>query len=510
MRIQTWGAVCRRRTSTAAALIPANCGSVLLAVVAAISACAPPSSVSGVKATSPMPGEAWTPPRGAVSVDAKPSGSRTSIAVPSDLAARAQQLSLGDVIDLALRNSPQTGTTWAQARSAAAVYGASQGKWLPSIDAAVSGGPAQSISQNPARIPPRRSTVTAALSLQYTLLDFGARSGLESAAREGLYAADFTHNSTLQSVVLQSETAYFTYQASRGLLDAARKTLETAQANLAAADRRHEVGLATIADVLQARTALAQTQLNAQTAAGNVQSARAQLALALGLDANAPFDVVPDSGSAPVQTLAENVDSLIARAVRSRPDVAAARALAQASSYQVRATRSAVFPSITLGSNAGRNYSNIQTLEGQTYLVTFGLSVPLFNGFSRENDVVAATENASAAAARAEQARLQAVAQVFSSYYALQTATQRVSTAADLLASAARSEEVAEGRYAEGVGSILDLLTSQSVLADARAQSVQSRWTWYAALAQLSRDAGVLGPHGETNLTLTARSPRTP
>jgi outer membrane protein TolC len=53
------------------------------------------------------------------------------------------------------------------------------------------------------------------------------------------------------------------------------------------------------------------------------------------------------------------------------------------------------------------------------------------------------------------------------------------------------------------VGSILDLLTAQGALADARAQAVQSRWAWYAALAQLARDAGTLGPRGEPNLTLT-------
>jgi len=62
---------------------------------------------------------------------------------------------------------------------------------------------------------------------------------------------------------------------------------------------------------------------------------------------------------------------------------------------------------------------------------------------------------------------------------------------------------VARGRYAEGVGSIIDLLTTQSALADARAQAIQSRWTWYFALAQLARDAGVLGTRGEPNLTLT-------
>ena len=86
--------------------------------------------------------------------------------------------------------------------------------------------------------------------------------------------------------------------------------------------------------------------------------------------------------------------------------------------------------------------------------------------------------------------------------YALKTATQRVTTSADLLASATQSEEVARGRYAEGVGSILDLLSAQNALADARAQAVQARWNWFAALAQLARDAGTLGPRGEPNLTL--------
>ncbi|HZF73501.1 MAG TPA: TolC family protein, partial [Gemmatimonadaceae bacterium] len=84
------------------------------------------------------------------------------------------------------------------------------------------------------------------------------------------------------------------------------------------------------------------------------------------------------------------------------------------------------------------------------------------------------------------------------SYYALQTAQQRVTTADDLLASAEQSVQVAAGRYREGVGSIIDLLTAQSALANARAQQVQSRWQWYTSLAQLARDAGVLGVHGDT------------
>ena len=65
-------------------------------------------------------------------------------------------------------------------------------------------------------------------------------------------------------------------------------------------------------------------------------------------------------------------------------------------------------------------------------------------------------------------------------------------TTADLARSAKESEAVALGRYKEGVGSILDLLSAQSAMADARSQQVQAQWGWFMALAQLTHDAGLL------------------
>jgi outer membrane protein TolC len=82
------------------------------------------------------------------------------------------------------------------------------------------------------------------------------------------------------------------------------------------------------------------------------------------------------------------------------------------------------------------------------------------------------------------------VLQVWTSYYALETATQLVRTSSDLLASAEQSERVALGRYREGVGTILDLLAAQSALASARSQDIQARAGWFIALAQLARDTG--------------------
>jgi outer membrane protein TolC len=97
------------------------------------------------------------------------------------------------------------------------------------------------------------------------------------------------------------------------------------------------------------------------------------------------------------------------------------------------------------------------------------------------------------------------IQQVFNAYYGLRTATDRVRTSADLLASATQSESVARGRYREGVGSIVDLLIAQSALASARAQEIDARWQWRAALAQLAHDVGVLDTRGDPNLPGTRR-----
>ncbi len=479
----------------------------LFAVATTASACAPPAHIGGAPSAAPTPSAEWgsqksTGASATFNSDESQRAMRGSY-IPSEITTRMDRLTIGDVVDLALGNSPQTRTTWAQARAAAAVYGSSRGALMPSIQAEGIGGPQKSVAVTP----PQRTAFTSSLNLSYVLLDFGQRGGAMAAAHEALFAADLTHNSTVQGVVLQAEGAYFSYQASRGLFDAADAAVKTADANLAAANRRHDVGLATIADVLQARTALSQAQLNEQTAGGNVQAARAQLALAVGLAANAHFDAAPDTGVAPVLQMAENIDSLIERTVRDRPDVAAARALARQSQAQVRQARSAALPSLTLGASDGYTSANIPAYAGNAYSLNFGVSIPIFSGLSHEYDIVAAQENAAAAAARAEQTRLTAVSEVFTSYYALKTATQRVTTSAELLTSAVQSEEVARGRYAEGVGSILDLLTAQSALADARAQSVLSRWTWYASLAQLSHDAGILGTRGEPNISLTPGRP---
>ncbi len=465
--------------------------------------------VRGVAGTAPAPNAPWTPPRHPSAAAASPAPE-----LPSDIGERVAQLKLADVIDIALRNNTATRAAWADARAAAATYGAAKGQWYPTIGATgtattirrtVSSGGQQAVKQR---------FYGPSVTLSWLLFDFGGRTGSIGIAREALLSADWTHNATLQTVVLTVEQAYFQYLGTKALLDAQQTTLTEATTNREAADQRHRVGLATVADVLQAKTAQSQAQLALEATQGALQTTRGALALSMGLPANIPYDIAVQPDTALPPGVVEAVDTLIARAMRERPDLAAQRAQAAEARARVAVARSQALPTLALGGNAGGTYfinpPAGSPTSGNSYTATLTLSVPLFSGGAQIYNVKSAAAAAAAAEQRAQGFEQQVVYEVFNAYYALRTATQQVRTSRDLLASATESEQVALGRYKAGAGSLLDLLTAQAALASARAQAIQARFSWNTALAQLAHDVGILGLDGTSQLEMQPDTTGTP
>ena len=468
--------------------------------------CVGTPSVAGVAGTAPAPNKEWTPPQ--PPRDTLPS---TPASFPPDLLSRANTLTLGDVVDLALRNNPETQISWANARAAAAAYGGSKGLYYPTIDAEVGVTRLKSSPtfSNDSVLRPSltQTNYGPTFSVSWLIADLGGRAGTIESARQALIASNWTHNATIQNVVLQVESAYFNYMANKALVLSERTSVKEAQTSLESTQERQRVGLATVADVLQAKTAYSQASLTLESTEGDLQTTRGALALAMGLPANAPYDIeaVPATAVGPAT---DSVEALIEQAVKSRPDLAAAQAQYRQAVGNVRAARGNLFPSVQVTGTGGRTY--VQTLpSGATnYSLRLGLVIPIFSGFSRQYAVKQARAEADAALGRAASVKQQVQFQVFSSYYGLQTAARRVNTADDLLASAQASAEAALGRYRAGVGLFVDLLTAQSALASARAQQVQARWIWQTSLAQLAHDTGVLDTAGGANIPFTPDTTR--
>ena len=334
------------------------------------------------------------------------------------------------------------------------------------------------------------------------MFDFGGRAGAIDAAKENLFAANWVHNATVADVVRRTVQGYFAYVGARGLADAERTTLLESQVNLSATEDRRNVGVATIAEVLQARTAVSQAQLALQQAEGSLASTRGALATLIGLPPNAAFEVDTAEATAPVAQVSETVDSLMARGLLDRPDLAAQRAEVDVRRAQAREARSQYLPSLSATGAASTVWVNSNPQSHPSYNLGLALEIPLFNGFGWQYAAQAAALTADAEAARLRTMEQQVALQVFQTYQELRTATQSVSTSDELFTSASAAVDAARARYREGVGSLLELLTAENSLAGARAQRIQSRVAWHTSLVQLAHDAGLLEPGGATQLHL--------
>lgn len=401
-------------------------------------------------------------------------------AAPADSTA----LSLSQVVDSALCANPQTREVWANARFQAAQLGVTEAAWLPSASATASSGRSRVSGVT-------NDTRSVGLSASWLLFDFGARSATIENARQLLNAANATRDATVQALLLTAVQAFYQVQGATASLDAVRQAEAAALESFKAADARYKVGSATPADKLQAQTALSQAQLSRIGAEGVLKTQQGVLNQVIGRDAQRPIAIATPEQPQPPASFEQDLEQLVAQARRQRPDLLAAEAQVAAADASISAARAAHLPSISLGFSASDQKTGALP-DVRSGSVGLTLSVPLFTGFATTYRVEQAQAQKDAREAQADRLRLQVAQDVWSAWQSLQTSTQSVRTTADLIASAEQSDKVARGRYAAGVGTLLEMLNAQSALATARQQRVQALYNWNIARATLAQALGTL------------------
>ena len=400
-------------------------------------------------------------------------------------------LSLPDVVDRALCNNPQTREAWANARYQAAQVGMAQSAYLPSVGLILSESRNRSSGANDVNY--NQTAVT--LSLNYLLYDFGGREATLENARQILAATNATQDAVLQGVFLSTVQAYYQWNAAQASLLAAHASEQASQESLKAATARYRAGAATPADKLQAQTAASQAILVRIRAEGDVNNAKGALANALGLPADQNLDIAvpgePIVDAHFAQAFANRVSELIETSRRTRPDLAAAEAQVKAARAGIDVARASGIPNVSLHTNGSGTHNSLSDpVRGN--VIGISLSLPIFSGFNTTYKVRSAEAQLDARTAQRDKLAMQVALDVWRAYHSLQSETQAVQAAHDLLDSATQSEQVAQGRYRAGVGGILDLLNAQSALASARQQNIQELYNWRLARVALAQAMGQL------------------
>ena len=152
----------------------------------------------------------------------------------------------------------------------------------------------------------------------------------------------------------------------------------------------------------------------------------------------------------------------------------------------MRASRSAYWPSLTLGANTGWNASrnNDYAFLNQRQ-VSLQLSWALFNRFDRELAIAQREASYDVAQAAAEDERRAVQAELTARLAELDAARSKIDITITSVTAATEDLRVQQERYRLGASTIVDVLTSQEALNQAEVDVVNARFDYLRAKAQL-------------------------
>jgi len=391
-------------------------------------------------------------------------------------------ISLQEAVSLAQRNAPAAVQARGQLRTSASAVRSAYGAFIPSLSASLN-----QTKQSGQRFDALRNqivTVTqpwsysAGLSSSLELFDGGRRFADLKARRADVDAAEANEVSQRFSIALDVKREYANILAARESESAARAQLEQAEAQLRSAVTRVQAGAATMSDSLRSLIQVGNARLALITAQNNVRVASAALTRLVAT----PFVVTANP--------ADTVELPIVRL-----DSAALEQMAlDGPAVQQAESKSTYMPTIRLSYSYNGNgtdpygFGNGPFLYGSN--LGFSLNFPVFNNFTREDQVVRARVAEDNAAALVRDARLAAQQSLVQQLGALQTAEERIRIQQASVLAAQEDLRVQQQRYALGASTLLDLLTSQSQLNQARAALIQARQDYRIARAQIEAIIG--------------------
>ncbi len=314
------------------------------------------------------------------------------------------------------------------------------------------------------------------------------RRGVE-AARENAQASAADMANVDLSLHAEMASDYFQLRG----LDAQKKlltaTVTDLENQLDLTERRLAGGVATEADVAQARTEL--ETVRAQLV--DIDVARAQFEHAIGTIANldlSNFSIPPSPLDLALPKVPVGVPSQL---LERRPDIAAAERMAAAENAQIGIAVSAFYPTISLGGGGGFESSNPGTwIQGPSSLWSLGAQAAelLFDAGQRRALTSQARHNYEAQVAGYRNTVLQAFSDVEDQLSGLRILEQESSAEQRAVASARNSFDLSNQRYKGGVTSYLEVLTAETTLLSNQRTAIDIETRQFVASVNLVRALG--------------------
>ncbi len=425
-----------------------------------------------------------------------------ALAVPSVSAAQimvsttpdARPITLAEAVKQAQQNAPLTTQARGALRTTGAATRAAFGAFTPTITGTMGGvnTVGQIITPNGVIGTYNGAPWNSSVGLNATLPLFtgGSRLYALRGARADEGTADANELAARYNVAFQVKQQYFAALASREQMAAARAQLDAADQQFKAAAARVQAGAATKSDSLRSVITVGNAKLALLSARNNVANANAALTRLV----QSPVPVTPITADTADPVLITLDSTAMLGLAENGPAVRAAKAQLNSSQAAAKASLGGYLPAVTLsygttGNNPQTSYAPVGAAAFQNVL-RLQLSYTLTNGLVREQGVVNTSVAEDNAAAQLRDALFLARQNFSQQLGLLRTAEQQIAIQHASVAAADEDLRVQTQRYTLGASTLLDVLTSQSALNQARAALIQARFDYRNAKAQLEQLIG--------------------
>jgi outer membrane protein len=407
-------------------------------------------------------------------------------------------ITLDEVVALAQRNAPQVIQAQGTSRTSAAAVRSAYASFIPSVSLSAgatrqlpSGGQTRVENGQVITVPDEPWSSSVGLGASVELFEGGRRFFDIRQARARERSAQANEVTQLYDAALSAKQAFYNVLAARESQAAAAAQLEQAEQQRRTSVARARAKVATRSDSLRSEIQVRNAVLAVSEARTALEGAEASLARVVG-SAEPVTAAATDSLGMPALALDEGALRGLAE---NGPAVRRAVAELEVARAAQRASWTDYMPSLTASySRSGSGTGQSPALAGDDF--TYGgalrlsLSLPLFNQLKREQQVVQARVEQRNADAALRDARLAANESLVRLLGALRSAAERVEAQAATLTTAQEDLRVQQQRYAVGGSTLLDVLTSQTQLDQARRDLIRARYDQRVAKAELEALVG--------------------
>ena len=406
----------------------------------------------------------------------------------------AQELSLKELIDIALKNNTNIEINKNQKTIKEQELKNAKSTYLPQISLNANTG-SYDIKSNGINQDGKANSLT--LNANQLIYDFGKTTSQIKASKYNLEASKNDISSSIQNTILQVKEAYFDILNKYEQIAVAIESIKLDELQLSQAKEYFKAGVRTQIDVTNAQLKLSNSKLTLLQDQYNLKTSKAKLISILGTTFDTNFELKRDKKSILELSKNEtlkfvNLDSLIKMGLKNREELKKYNSLIKSNKEDIKNVQAQYYPRIDLSASyTDQNSNDIASLDTEQSTIILGLKWNLFTGDSTRAQKQIAITKLKNTNKQFEQEKLEITQEITTAHLNLRQSYESIDISLLNLELATKNLDLATQRYQAGLNDLLELNDAKLEYTQSKTNLVNTYYSYLTNFARLEYALGV-------------------